>query len=140
LTPKAPASAAGHVKSFIQIATLPGCDDPFQIAGHETDNLDSSGRKGFLHGPGNGPANERPNIQTKQVLGPVQRLAARQDMLFPLTAPFGQHKDAPADVKDRRDTILPLMQGNARHYGSSFPLAKHEACRRTDAYEKRIIH
>jgi hypothetical protein len=66
----------------------------------------------------------------------VQGLVTQQDMFLLLPGPFGQQKDSPADVKDRRDAILPLMQGNARHYGSSLSPAKHESCRRKAAQEK----
>jgi hypothetical protein len=132
----APAPTARHVKSFIQIATLPSRNDLFQIPCHKTDNLYPAGHESFLHGPRNGPADKRSDVQTKQILGPVQRFAAQQDMFFPLTVPFCQYKDTPADVKDRRDTTLPVVQSDARHSSSSLPTAKHEACRQTATPKK----
>jgi hypothetical protein len=133
----APAPTARHVKSLIQIATLPGRNDLLQIPCHETDNLYPAGHESFLHGPRNGPAEKRSDVQAKQILGPVQRFAAQQDMFFPLAVPFCQHKDAPADVKDRRDTTLPVVQSDARHSSSSLCVAKHEPCRWTAFHKEK---
>jgi hypothetical protein len=110
-----PATTARHVKGFIQFTLLPGRNDLLKVTGHKTDDGDPAGGNGFLHGPGNGPANQRPDAQAKQVFGPVQRFAANQDMLFPLAGPLRQHKNPPADVKDRRNAILPVVQSDARH-------------------------
>jgi len=106
-----PPVTAGHgKKGAFQAAAQPRPDDLAQITGHERDHPDVVSGHHFLQGPGNRTTDEHPHPH----FGQTQRFQGRRFIGQPFlyfcdpTARLGLYDmNAPGDIKNRRDSIVP---------------------------------